>query len=403
MKLLCTGDLHLGAGSDYGREPGERLAEQEAVWDRIVDLAIEQDVDALLHAGDVFERRRPTPSEMLAFARPLRRLRDHMSDILIVVGNHDVEAFDRPAGVELFADLVDVHREPGVWGTFARTSVCTLPWTPVANLVARNGGGDRDELHARAAELLLDTARDLRAQCPDAGPKILLLHWSVSGAALPTGLPTDTLREPVIPLAELEQLGFDAIVCGHIHKGQLLATNPVEPEIPIFYVGSPMPLNFGEANLEHGVWILEVDGVHGATVPEFVSIESRPFITLDLSGDSVERWNDAINEDDGSFELNGWRDVSGAIVKVRYKATAEQARCIDHAAIRQALLDAGARKIYSIEPSIEREQRARVDGVDEDLTPADAMHAYAEANSIDRDTELAMLERTGRYLEAVGS
>jgi DNA repair protein SbcD/Mre11 len=400
MKLLCTGDLHLGAGSDYGREPGERLAEQEAVWDRIVDLAIEQDVDALLHAGDVFERRRPTPSEMLAFARPLRRLRDRMSDILIVVGNHDVEAFDRPAGVELFADLVDVHREPGVWGTFARTFVCTLPWTPVANLVARNGGGDRDELHARAAELLLDTARDLRAQCPDAGPKILLLHWSVSGAALPTGLPTDTLREPVIPLAELEQLSFDAIVMGHIHKGQLLATNPVEPEIPIFYVGSPMPLNFGEASVPHGVWILELDGVHGATVPEFVPIESRPFVTLELDGLSLS--TSGVNGVYLCFDAEA-DGIVGAIVKVRYHATADQARHIDHAAIRQALLDAGAHKVFAIEPSIEREQRARVEGVDEDLTPVDAMHAYAEANSIDRDTELAMLERTGRYLEAVGS
>lgn len=409
MKIGCVGDLHLGAGSDYGRVPGERLSDQRETWKEICDLFVEHGVDVVLFAGDAWERRRPTPGELLAFKAGIDILLGRDVQVIVIPGNHDVEAFDRPTAYELFPDsdaLFVYMTAPTTVRTFGahggEINVAGLPWTPVSNLVARNGGGNRDELNAIAAELLLDTARELRAGMGDDLPTILLLHWSVSGASVPSGIPTETLREPVLPLAELEQLGFDAIVCGHIHKAQLLATNPVEPDMPIFYTGSPMPLNFGESKLDHGVWILESHpiGTRGALswTPTFVAIESRRFVTMD-AGDVRGRggalpwlWPD---------DLEVLRD---SIVKVKYRATAEEARKIDHAQLRTFLYEeAGVHKVYAIEASIEREARARVEGLDEGITPGDALHAYAFANDIDDDTERAMLERTGRYLEAVGS
>lgn len=399
MKLLCFGDTHLGAGSDYGREWGERLRDQERVLERIVEIGRAHEVDYWLFAGDAFERRRPTPSEMLALSDSLM---DMDGRVVGIVGNHDVEAFDRPTAVDVFG-WADIVSKPDVWTSWSHSpeyrdkcgpekklAVARLPWTPVSNLVARNGGGDRDELQARAAELLLDTARDLRAQMPQVGPKILLLHWSVSGASVPSGVPTDELREPVIPAEELAELGFDAIVCGHIHKAQVIREMDGGP---MFYVGSPMPLNFGEANVPHGVWILHLEG--GRARQQFVPIESRPFVTLDFPSFMANRMVSSIEGHE--------HDVESAIVKVRYHDTSAEARKIDHAAIRQALLDAGAWKVYAIEASIEREQRARVEGLDEGISPGEALHAYASANDIDDDTETAMQRRTGRYLEAVGS
>lgn len=396
MKILACGDLHLGAGSDYGREPGERLREQENVWSRIVDVAVDHGVDAVLFAGDAFERRRPTPSELLAFKRPLDRLRSADIQVVLIVGNHDVEAFDRPAAVDLFVDdmaLVVPISKPTVLDVQGDLPVACLPWTPVGRLVATRNGGERDEVNGLAADLLLDTARGLRAQVPDGQPAILLLHWSISGAALPTGIPTDQLREPVIPLSELERLGFDAIVAGHIHKPQLLATDPREPDMPIFYVGSPMPLNFGEASVEHGVWILESHaiGTHGAVgwAPQFVPIDSRPFVTINWASQDFAQLPPIVEE-----------SVDGAIVKVRYRATAEQARRIDHAEIRQALVDAGAHKVYAIEATIEREARARVEGLDESVGPMDAVDAWLAANPEPVDGQAnAIRVRTAGYLE----
>lgn len=396
MKLLCTGDLHLGAGSDYGREPGERLAEQRNVWETIAALAIEEDVDALLFAGDAWERRRPTPGELLAFKAGIDMLRDHDIQIVAIAGNHDVEAMERPTAYELFPDtdaLFVYLSAPTVVRTFGanggEVNVAGLPWTPVSRLVAANGGGDRDDLNDRAAELLLAAARDLRGSITNDLPSILLLHWAVSGACIPSGIPTDQLREPVIPLGELQEIGFDAIVMGHIHSQQLIATNPREPEIPVFYVGSPMPLNFGEARDEHGVWILNTE----TWVPEFVPVESRPLVTLDLDGAQM-------------FTLDGtaWQSqIDGAIVKARYKATADEARRIDHAKIRDALYEAGTHKVFSIEPTIEREQRARVADVADAIGEATALDMWISANEIAAPLHRGLRERNQRYLHEVAA
>jgi exonuclease SbcD len=276
MKLLCTGDLHLGAGADYGRAPGERLAEQQHVWTDICALAVNENVDAVLFAGDAFERRRPTPAEIMAFRAGLEILNDHEIRCVAIPGNHDVEAFDRPTGLDVLDGIATVYARPAVVD-LEDLAIVTLPWTPPSRLVAARNGGDRDVVNREVSELLLETARGLRAQVPAHLPAILLLHWSVSGASLPSGLPVDGLREPVIPALELDEIGFDAFVCGHIHKAQVLVAREENGShaAAAFYVGSPMPLNFGEAQVGHGVWMLDTD----TWVSEFTPIESRPFTT----------------------------------------------------------------------------------------------------------------------------
>lgn len=251
--MLITGDWHCGSGLDYGREPGDRLADQETVYQQIVDLAVEHDVDAVLLAGDLWHRRRPTPAEMMAVARPLRRLHAELDcDILGIAGNHCVETAALPIALDLLEDIVDLHREPGVWHGQNGVTVATLPWTPVARLIATRDGGDRDDNHSLAAQLLIETARDLRAQVD--GPAILLLHWSISGASTPTGVYTDDFREVVIPCADLERLGYDAVVAAHIHRQQILCHDPL-----VAYVGSPAPVDFSEADTDHGCLLLDIN------------------------------------------------------------------------------------------------------------------------------------------------
>jgi len=393
-RLLCTGDWHVGSGLDYGRTPADRLADQEAVIEKIVDLAIEHDVDALLLAGDFWHRRRPTPSELMAVARPLRRLAAESTiDVLAIPGNHCVEAAGMPTGIDLLEHIIDIHHEPGIWNAPGGTSVATLPWTPVSRLIASRGGGDRDENHQLAAQLLIETARDLRGQID--GPAVLMLHWSVSGAATPTGVMTDDFRETVIPLADLEALGFDAVVCGHIHKPQVLGGELVAGMTgrTLFYVGSPAPVDFGESQSEHGVWLL--DTAHWTA--EFLPIESRPFVTWDLDltdGDAALY--------DTATVANLADDFADAVVRVRYTATEDQARRINHGDITKALYDAGAHKVYAIQPTIERENRARV-AVDEDVTPLAAVEAWAHANELSGEQHQALADLTTTYLQEVGA
>lgn len=267
MKILAFSDVHLRP---------DRLADQEQVLARIADLAEEREVDAVLFAGDLFEGPLVTPEEYRLARLALTRFG---VPVIAINGNgrHDLATRDVTA-IEIAKDArVHVYTDPTV-DNLNGFSVACLPWTPVGPLVASHGGGDRDRIHEHAADLLIEIARGLRADIPAGVPAILLLHWSISGASLPNGLAIDEhAREPILPLADLDSLGFDAVIAGHIHKPQSMT--PWRESRPVLYCGSPLPLSFGEADTQHGVWILDIeeDGVR----PEFVEIESRPFVTLD--------------------------------------------------------------------------------------------------------------------------
>lgn len=392
-RFLCTGDLHLGAGADYGREPGDRLLDQEAIWARILTLAEDHDVDVILFAGDAFHRRRPTPAELIAFQRPLRRLSG--LDLLAIDGNHDVESAELPSALSLFDGTIELHREPDYWIAPGEVTVVTLPWTPISKLIADRDGGDRSDTYRDAAQALLTIARGFRAQI--AGRAVLMLHWSVSGATTPTGAETDSFDEVVLPLGDLEALGFDAIVCGHIHKPQILHGGVLGQSGPIFYTGSPSVVDFGEAASEHGVWILDIEGNEPATL-EFIPIDGRPFITLEA---------DYTDGDDFSQLVEGygdWSHLNGSVVRLRYTANEEQARRIDLHRIRQAISDAGAHKLYSVQPNIIKESRVRVDLAEgEDLGPMDAVSLWAEAQTLTDWERDSLNEIAARLTEAVGS
>lgn len=398
-KFIATGDWHVGAGLDYGATPADRLADQEAVIDQIVDLAIEHDVDALLICGDVWHRRRPTPAEYLAVVRPLRRLRaESTCDVIAIVGNHDVETADGPVALELLEDIVDVHRVPGV--THVRgAAVAMLPWTPISRLVAERGSGHpRDGLNADAAQLLIATARDLRTQIDPSSRSVLMLHWSISRSSTPTGALTDTFREVVLPAEELDALGFDVIAAGHIHKRQ-------EPEPGIFYTSSPMPVDFGEQDAEHGVWLVDLDGHAGEAQPNytslsFIPLQSRRFVTveIDLTTDRHEMLG--IDETDAvAAAVATYLPIDEAVLRVRYKATEEQAPRIDWPKLRP-LLDR-AHKVFSISAEITRSDRARMQ-VDEDLAPLDALELWMTAADLNGDRGPLIDVTTGYLSDEVG-
>jgi DNA repair exonuclease SbcCD nuclease subunit len=262
-----------------------------------------------------------------------------------------------------------------------------------ARLQARYGSAaNRDEVNAHVAELLVNVAQGLLEDCRRVGtdlPAVLLTHFAISGASLPTGLPVDMLREPVLPLGELEALGFGAIVASHIHKPQLLTSELGGG--PAFFTGSPMAHDFGGADFDHGVWLLEF--ADGGTRVSFEPVESRPLVTLDFDHE------DAVAQIALSASL-GWDIPDGALLRVRYAATAEQQRRIDIPLLRRQLLEAGAHAV-NIEPQIIRADRARVEGLDDSLSELDALAEWVRVNEIDELLAGLMREKTVDYLAGV--
>lgn len=386
-RFLCFGDIHLDSGRDYATD---RLQDQENVLNQILDIVDSRAIDAVLFAGDLYHKPHPSNAARHVFRRFTDQLRQREIVMLCINGNagHDLEAADRPTALELHAsEMVYVSRTPEVV-TVAGVAVCTLPSIPMSRLFTDHDLDQREQLIENAGDLLARVAQDLADQVPDGIPRILLGHWSVTGAGLPTGLSTSDLHEPVIPLPELERARFDAIVLGHIHKPQEFAVDGRD----IFYTGSPNIVSFGEEHVEHGCWILTL----GETL-EFVPLHDRPFVTIDAdltdAGDLTERvLTDAVEA----------VTVERAVVRVRYRATAEQHRRVNQAALKTHLRDdLGAHRVYQIVPDIVRDTRTRTDAITDDTSPVDAVREWAAVNKIDDDLTDRVADITSRLLEQV--
>ena len=386
MRFVCAGDLHLGSGADLSPDGADgRLAEMEAVLAQIVDAANELDAP-LLWVGDAWEHRRPSPSEVIVVRRQFARLEQRA---LIIPGNHDVEAFGRPTGYDLLATAPIVVTTPGVVGGDGYQIAC-LPWAQASRLVDLED--DRDRVHERLAEGLLDIARGLYTSMEVDGPQILVGHWSISGASTPSGIPTDQFREPVIPLAELEAIGFDAIVFGHIHKPQILS---MSDSPPVFYVGSPLALNFGETGSDHGAWLLDFSST-GDAEAYMIALDSPRLVTIDA--EFVEE-----------FVAYPVDEVAGCVVKLRIRATEEEARRLDLAGEREALFARGARQVWSIEVITQRAEPVRGAAVDEGLDDRELFDRWLDAVASYHHVQPAELldrfnarlrDRHAAYLEA---
>lgn len=85
-RVIHTGDTHIGYQQYHS--PARR-ADFLAAFEQVVDDAIAGDVDAVVHAGDLFHDRRPALQDLLGTIAALRRLADADVPFLAIVGNHE--------------------------------------------------------------------------------------------------------------------------------------------------------------------------------------------------------------------------------------------------------------------------------------------------------------------------
>src|SRR5919199_360864 len=85
MRLLHTSDWHIGR-SLHG---ADLLADTEAVLAELARVVAEERVDAVLVAGDVYDRAIPSADATAVLDRTLLRLREAGAAVVLTPGNHD--------------------------------------------------------------------------------------------------------------------------------------------------------------------------------------------------------------------------------------------------------------------------------------------------------------------------
>jgi len=87
-RILHTGDTHLGY-RQYHRQV--RREDFLTAFDRVVTDAVDDGVDAVVHAGDLFHDRQPALEDIMGAMRVLQRLADADVPFLAIVGNHEAK------------------------------------------------------------------------------------------------------------------------------------------------------------------------------------------------------------------------------------------------------------------------------------------------------------------------
>ena len=230
MRLLCTGDLHIGRRSS--RVPVD-LPEASAAdaWARIVAHAIHQRADAVLLSGDVVDQDNRYFEALGPLERGLFRLRDAGIPVIAVAGNHDFDVL--PALVRsLPGGLLQLLGVGGVWERH------TL----------ENARGERvhiDGWSFPARSVQHDPVTQYVAPPTDGVPVIGIVHGDL-------GAPQS--RYAPLSLESLRRVSVHAWLLGHVHTGGLMQR---DGDAPVIYPGSPQPLDPGEPGA-HGVWMLDI-------------------------------------------------------------------------------------------------------------------------------------------------
>lgn len=254
MRLLHTADWHLGRIFH-----GVHLTEDQAVLlDQIVDLAAAEKVDAVVIAGDVYDRAVPPAEAVRLLSETLERLvRQVGCKVVVIAGNHDsperlgfgagileglgLHVFGPPASEPKPVVLVDDESLVLIFGlAYAEPAVAR-------SVLEDDSLADHDAVLASQLAACRKVTQGARAK---AGERKLIsvvaAHAFVAGGeASESERPLSVGGAQVVDVSRFE--GFDYAALGHLHRPQAAGSERVA------YSGSLLPYSFAEAGQEKSV------------------------------------------------------------------------------------------------------------------------------------------------------
>jgi DNA repair exonuclease SbcCD nuclease subunit len=265
-RFVHAADVHLDSPlrSLALRDP--RLAEfvgdaSRKVFSRIVDLCLDEQVDALLLAGDLYDGEQTSMKTARFLAEQLNRLNAANITVFVIRGNHDAlskitKELVLPENVHLFggrADLVEIPRIRGERPIAVHGLSFAKPQAP---------------------ECLLSKYKP-----PVAGAiNIGLMHTSLDGS------PPHDVYAPC-STAELLASGFRYWALGHIHKRSL-----TEGPCAVVMPGIPQGRDVGEHGPKSVTLTSVMDDGTVAVEERIVSLAQFERVAVDASG--VASWSD---------------------------------------------------------------------------------------------------------------
>ena len=246
MKLIHLSDLHLGKRVNEF----SMLEDQKDILNKIIAVIEEEQPDAVLIAGDVYDKSVPSAEAVELFDEFLVQLANTKTQVFIISGNHD--SAERLAFANRLIDASGIHLAPVYRGEVAPFSfkdeygtvdLYMLPFVKPAN-VRRFF----QEEEIRSYEDALKAA--IRAmQVNEKNRSILITHQFVTDALVSDSEDLSVGGTDQVSAEVFE--AFDYVALGHLHRPQNVKEN-------IRYCGTPLKYSFSEVNDVKSVTIAEL-------------------------------------------------------------------------------------------------------------------------------------------------
>lgn len=283
MKILHTSDWHLGQKF----MAKDRWEEHQLTLDWLYSLVVEEQIELLIIAGDIFDiGAPPNYARRLYYQFLTRLLGTSCKHIVIVGGNHD-----SPSMLEAPKDLLEqlhMHVIGAVPEKFEdqiielKDESGTLKAVVVAVPFLR----DRDLRHSAAGESGLQRIEVIKKSIREHYQKVGELVESrsynqvpriVTGHLYAAGADTSSKQDNIY-IGDKENIKaadfpvcFDYVALGHIHRPQSIGGFD-----HIRYSGSILPLSFSETKDDKSVFVLDFEGANLQSIqPRFFPVFRR--------------------------------------------------------------------------------------------------------------------------------
>ena len=276
MKILHTADWHIGKKlhKHYLYEDFDLFIN----W--LIKLISEQEIEAVLISGDVFDLANPSAEARKQYYRALLQLRKTNCQLIITGGNHD-----SPSMLDAPKEILNELNVTVIGGMPSKIEECLIP--------LQNKKGE-NELIVAALPFLRDS--DLRSIDEEVvyENRIEAIRKGIEATFTKAAKTSKDLYPelPVLAMGHLYAAGiessdserdiqignqaafqasqfgteFSYVALGHIHKPQR-----VNAQIPTFYSGSPLPLSFSERKDEKRLLLIDTEN---GFEPESIAIPS---------------------------------------------------------------------------------------------------------------------------------
>lgn len=276
MKFLHAADIHLDSPlrglNDYEGAPADeiKVASRRAL-ENLVDLAISEQVDFVLIAGDLYDGDWKGYNTGRFFIKQMFRLREANIRLYLIQGNHD-------AASKMTKALRLPVNHDGSQPMLSHTKPQTIVLEDLG--VAIHGRG-----FAKAAE-----NDNLAKDYPHATPGLFnigMLHTSLTGAEG---------HEPYAPCSinDLRSKRYDYWALGHVHSREILPKNPQPDDPPIVFPGNIQGRHIRETG-EKGCMLVTLDE-NGRAQPEFRSLDVFRWHHLEIDATGTERGDDILSQ-----------------------------------------------------------------------------------------------------------